>query len=392
MECNDRLEYLLQQIDNRTISDKELDELISIVNEQSDSGLIERLNSYYSANERGEESTYNYNDWDSVANAILKPGRTTRATSKMKRMMIAAASLLLILSGAVFVWKADVKSVPVLPVAEVSEIVPGTGGAVLTLSDGSTVVLNNSDTGVVATESGVSVLQRGASISYASQEGNEDDIVFNTVSTPMGKQFQLVLPDNSKVWLNSGSSITYPTRFTEAARKVKVTGEVYFDVTTATFNGHKQPFEVDVDGRQNILVLGTEFNINAYHDEPVIRTTLVEGSVKLQYKKLEKILKPGQQAIQTTETLKLVTVDTEQVTAWKSGSFNFNDVDLEQAMRQIARWYQVEIAYPGGVPEIPFAGELSRNIPLNKLLDILKQTKLDFRIENNQKLIIKNTR
>ena len=190
----------------------------------------------------------------------------------------------------------------------------------------------------------------------------------------MGGQYRLVLPDGTKVWLNAASSITYPASFQDKERKVSVSGEVYFEVAK---NADK-PFIVDVDGGAKIEVLGTHFNVNAYANEPAIKISLLEGSVKSG----GIVLQPGQALING----KVITTDLERDVAWKNGLFNFNGLDLPTAMRQLARWYSLEVKFEGGVPNKVIRGKMGRDLSLSQVLNILEKMELNFRIE--QKTLI----
>jgi len=223
----------------------------------------------------------------------------------------------------------------------------------------------------------------------------------NSLSTPKGGQYQLTLPDGTNVWLNAASSITFPTAFTGSQRSVEISGEVYFEVAKRL----DRPFVVGVNGRQSVLVLGTQFNINGYSDEAAIQTTLIAGSVKVQCRvagltrndAASVILKPGQQAVvaasdQGARSKKGILVnpdtDIEKVMAWKKGLFNFNGADVPTVMRQLERWYDIQVRYEGAVPVIRFKGELDRGVNLSEVLKILPEIGIQYRLEGRTLVVL----
>jgi ferric-dicitrate binding protein FerR (iron transport regulator) len=265
------------------------------------------------------------------------------------------------------------------------DIQPGKQGAILTLADGSNVSLDSVKNGVVAPQGGATAKIDNGKLVY---EATGDEVVYNTITTPRGRKFQMTLPDGSQVWLNASSSITYPTVFSGNERKVKINGEVFIDVVKKT----DMPFKVNVADRNEIEVLGTSFNVEAYNDDNVINTTLLDGAVKVSIQNNQTtksiVLKPGQQAKNEHQELALVDgVDVNKVIAWKRGVFNFDGADLLTIMQQLARWYDVDIAYEGTVPVKKFRGEISRDVPVSKVFEILAYTGVHFKIEG-KKLIV----
>lgn len=274
-------------------------------------------------------------------------------------------------------------------IAEATGIAPGHEGAVLTLADGSQLLLDTVKNGVVALQNGVTARIINGSLHY---EGTGAGMAYNTMSTPKGRLFQLTLPDGTQVWLNSASAIRYPLVFKGAKREVSITGEAYFEVAA---NAH-QPFVVVVAGRAEVQVLGTHFNVNAYDNEHQIAATLLEGAV--QVKKLEAgnasvILQPGQQALLNEGAgINLVKVaDIDKVMAWKNGLFNFEGASLQDVMRQLERWYDIEVVFEEPMPAITFGGKMTKGMALNDLLEALKGvegTDIQFRMEEGRKLIV----
>jgi transmembrane sensor len=249
------------------------------------------------------------------------------------------------------------------PVPVQHDIAPGSNKATLTLSNGSIVELNNSRQEKI-NDGTLSIDHHNGQLIYR----NSTIHAMNTMSTPAGGQYQLTLSDGSKVWLNAASSITYPTAFVEKTREVNVTGEAYFEIAP----NKTQPFIVKTP-KDHITVLGTAFNVNAYPDEPVSKTSLITGSIKIS----DKVIQPGQAYFHG----KVIQTNSDQDIAWKNGVFNFNDMDVASAMRQISRWYNVNIVYPGKVPDEKLIGELGRDLTLSQVLqslsDIGIHTQLD---------------
>jgi len=262
-----------------------------------------------------------------------------------------------------------------------NDVAPGGNKAMLTLSDGSSVVLNDAKKGVI-TKQGKALLNKSDDnklVYEAAASANADQrAVYNTITTPKGGQFQVVLSDGSKVWLNAASSITFPTAFTKNERRVNITGEVYFEVA----KNKNLPFRV-VSGKQTVEVVGTHFNVNAYADESAIRTTLAEGSVKVLADNRTVVLKPDQQAKVSNATsgeIDVKAVDVDDILAWKNGNFVFENAEIPFIMRQAARWYDVNVKYEGNVSERRFSGSISRSVNLSELLKMLKYSGVNFRI------------
>ncbi len=309
----------------------------------------------------------------------------------------AAAVLLIVGVGAFFIWKnidftqlAGNKKIK----QEALDIDPGTNGAILTLADGTTVLLDSLQDGVVAQQNGALAILKAGELNYDAQGNAKGSTSYNTITTPKGRQFNLVLSDGTKVWLNAGSSLMYPTVFTGKERRVLIKGEAYFEVA----HNKASPFLVNIDDKAEVKVLGTHFNINAYADEPSINATLIEGSVSVQKyvsgkpdkKSPGVILKPGHQArITDNELINVVKdVSVERVMAWKNGIFNFDDAGLEEVMRQLERWYNIEVIYERGIPDIVFWGKMERNLTLSAVLGILERSEVHFKIEQGRKLIV----
>lgn len=287
--------------------------------------------------------------------------------------MAAAASIILILSSGAFLLFRD-KPATKQTVQMVHDVAPGGNKAILTLANGEKVQLNGTQNGFVANQGGVTIAkQADGELSYTGDPAATASVeLFNTVQTPRGGKYKLVLADGTIAILDAASSIRYPVAFKGNERSVQVTGQVYFEVV----HDERKPFKVSVKG-QVVEDLGTIFNINAYDDEPVIKTTLVEGSIGLRTSSRYVILKPGQQAVNSagSPVTKVVDVDVEEALAWKNDNFLFNNEPLESVMRKISRWYDVDIQYQKGFNlKESYLGSLTRYSNVSQVLKVLEIT------------------
>lgn len=266
-----------------------------------------------------------------------------------------------------------------------TDIAPGGNKAVLTLGNGRQITLEGAKNGNLAQQGATTVHKTDNSlVAYQAGTSDNDATVneFNTITTPRGGQYQVILPDGTHVWLNAASSIRFPVTFSGKVRNVETTGEVYFEVAK---DAHK-PFNVTSAG-QTITVLGTHFNVMAYPEESSIVTTLLEGSVKITRNNVSKILKPGEQAL-VNQDIKITPADVDDAVAWKNGITSFNDADIKSIMRKVSRWYDVDVKYQGQVSDRLFTGSISRKSNLSVLLKILALNHIQFSVEGKQ-LIVK---
>lgn len=312
----------------------------------------------------------------------------------VKRMMpvwaryAAAAVIVACVAVGALLWQRPVT--PPEAIAQVqtpSDIPPGKEGAILTLADGSTINLDDRQQGLIARQGGTRLSLEEGRLVY--KPSGSDAVSYNTITTPRGRQFQLVLPDGSRVWLNAGSSLTYPTAFTGKERSVAISGEAYFEVT----HNPQKPFRVQINEATRVEVLGTRFNVHSYSNEPSVQTTLMEGSVRVRSGANGAVLKPGQQA-QTSAAGQapgmvnvLQVADPERVIAWKNGLFSFDKTGIRDVMRQIERWYDLDVTYEGTVPEVQLTGEISRNVRLSEILAMLEYKGIPFRIKDKAIII-----
>ncbi|MCK7556288.1 FecR domain-containing protein [Chitinophaga sedimenti] len=263
-------------------------------------------------------------------------------------------------------------------VVRTTPIEPGKEGATLTLEDGTVVALDSLGNGMIA---GANATLQNGQLAYA-PDGKST--AWNTITTPKARQFRIVLPDGTTVWLNAATSLRFPTAFPGGERKVALQGEAYFEVAKNT----KQPFRVNLGDTASVEVLGTDFNINAYTDEPAVRTTLLSGSVRVRQKQEAIQLQPGQQAVMQKQLSVDKNANIEGVTAWKSGKFYFEGVSLEEFMRQVTRWYDIEVEYKGSTPQMRLKGKPGRDLDLQDLLDGLAELGIRYKMEGRKLIIL----
>lgn len=295
----------------------------------------------------------------------------------------AAAAVLLLAAGIYYMQVGVLKpQLPAAqPVVELRDIEPPQlSQAMITLASGQKIALQNADEGTLAEQGNVQVvkLANGEIVYQPSPVSKAGSVAYNTLSNPRGSRvIRMTLSDGSGIWLNAGSSVTYPVMFTGSERKVSVTGEVYFEVA----HHGTMPFIVN-KGETNITVLGTRFNVNAYDDEKDIKVTLLEGSVKVDMPGAERLLKPGQQARINHNLQVIDNANLEEVMAWKNGLFIFDNADIHTIMRIVARWYDLEVIYEGKMSGDRFQGKISMDTRLSELLEVLELNKVEYSIEN----------
>ena len=289
-----------------------------------------------------------------------------------------AAAAILVILGSVAYFLMSRNSVPHAQLAakknQIHDIAPGGNRAILTLANGSTIILDSANNGVLTEQGNSKVIKvQSGKVSY--QDKQNDNVVkveYNTVTTPRGGQYQLQLADGSQVWLNAASSITFPTSFTGNERTVSITGEAYFEVS----HNAAKPFHVIAHG-VNVEVLGTHFNIMSYSDEENIKTTLLEGSVKVSNDSMSVKISPGQQAVLNNSSNDISiqnNIDLEETVAWKNGKFIFHNADIKNIMHQLERWYNVSASFNTNVTKEEFEGIISRNVNLSQILAMLEKT------------------
>jgi len=351
--------WLNEKPENRVLFEK-------IINEQSLESDLVSLQSFDSAQALDK----------------IKQYPQLRNTYKIRNLrwprIAAAASIALALSAGGYFLVHKNASVTQTAQNQQQDIVPGSNKAILTLGNGQRIVLNTQSNGVIASLSNVRITKiDSGKLAYSA--GANPVVAMNTLETPRGGTYYVILSDGSKVWLNAASKIIYPSVFKGNERLVTLTGEAYFEID---YNA-KMPFKVKINN-QVVEDLGTHFNVKAYNDGGPIKTTLFEGGVKVSENDRSIILKPGQQAA----GLDLVKEpDLDQAIAWHKGLFEFNNADIPTIMKELSRWYDVDITYEGNIPERHFTGKLYRNVNALKIADILNYNNIHFRIEG-KKIIV----
>lgn len=287
-------------------------------------------------------------------------------------------------------------------VSDSTDLMPGSNKAMLVLADGNTIQLDSTGNNQIAAGNGITVNQKGGKLEYLTVASNADrSNQYNVLSTPKGGQYRLMLPDGTNVWLNAASSIKYPVAFPEDIRSVEITGEVYFEIKKDA----KRPFIVN-GGGQEVKVLGTSFNMNVYEDEPLRKITLIDGAVQVQSVTRENasginsrgrsvVLKPGEQVkvARSNNRMDIVVADIEEATSWKNGSFYTRKADIGELMRQIGRWFDVEVDLsqlpPAKVTPLPtFSGAITRNLTLSQVIKILEISDVKVRLEGKKITIL----
>lgn len=299
----------------------------------------------------------------------------------------AAAATLVLCAGAYFLFRPTGKDTTTETTVAVHTIQPGGNRAMLTLADGTVILLDSAGNGAIAQQGNTQILkQADGRIVYGANNAADAASMMNTMRTPIGGKYQLTLPDGTRAWLNAASSITFPAAFPKKERTVTISGEVYFEVAP----DKSRPFSV-TGGRASVQVLGTHFNMNTYEDEAQLKVTLLNGSVKVVdiQSKQSTVLSPGQQAQLSADALSATgNIDINKVMAWKNDLFNFEDVNLDEAMRQISRWYGVKLIYEQGIPKTQLWGKMSRNTSFDRVLRNLKDIGVHYRLTDNKELII----
>lgn len=304
----------------------------------------------------------------------IEAGMPRPAVTPLYKRLAPVAAIAAAIAGiavlSILWWRQPAHKAPAAPMATVQhDRPPGKSGAILTLADGSTVALDEAQQGQVATQGAIHIQNQKGRLSYTGGKTNSEATAMNTITTPVSRQYQLVLAEGTKVWLNASSSLRFPAAFNGKERIVELTGEAYFEVAASVH----APFTVKVNGI-DIQVLGTRFNVNAYAEEEAVKTTLVQGAVKVEKGAVQQLLSPGEQAAIAGDKVKITHPDIEAVTGWVNGSFVFKKTDIKTAMSQIARWYDLDVTYKGDMTGITLSGDISRDVYASSLLKALELT------------------
>ena len=318
----------------------------------------------------------------------------TKPAKKLLPWPLIAAAATVILVAGLFLYKQKTATDQITAMVSKKEIAPGSNKAILTMANGKVLSLTDAANGIIAQQGNVSVRKsKNGQLTYMINNSSPEEkqtmaILWNTITTPKGGQWQVILPDGTKVWLNAASSLTYPEYFKGNKREVKLQGEAYFEVA----HNKKMPFHVS-SKNQDVEVLGTHFNVNAYADESFAKTTLLEGSVKLWQpeKKIAQLLKPDQEAILSSVGVKVSNVDAQDAIAWKDGVFLFNDDHLDVIMKKISRWYDVDVQFKDEeMKKELFSGTVSRFAKISQVLRKLEALGgVAFHIEGHKIIVMK---
>lgn len=322
--------------------------------------------------------------WDETLAPVSEPVRQPRKPGQ--RVALLALVLVLLCGGGWYSWlRTGQRAQPLASHPRPATPVPGTDRATLVLGDGQRVVLSGAADGDLAAQGTTRLHKQGNTLAYRMPgSAGRGTVLYNTLETPRGGKYRLVLPDGSRVWLDAASSLRFPTAFAGSERRVELTGQAYFEVV----KNARQPFLVLAAGT-SVRVLGTHFNVMAYADEQRLQTTLLEGAVQVASGSATAVLRPGQQATLPTghQQFQVGPADTEAAVAWKNELFSFTDADMPAVMRQLARWYTLDVRYQGPVPTSHFTGELSRTQPLADILEVLQASGVHFQLRGTTLLV-----
>jgi len=416
----ERLHYLLQQYAADSCTRKELLELLRAVDAAgSDQDLETSLQSIWQGL-TGSDTLPPIDKERAFSHIIGHPAFQTAVRRRLWPRRMAAAAMLILVAGTCAYLYLTLKpphKIARTPAGIKQDVSPGGNKALLTLADGSIIVLDSSHNGALGQQGTTKLIKLDSGrLAYQIAASDErraagdglqatghglratSEVFYNSITTPRGGQYQVVLPDGTKVWLNASSSLRFPTAFNGDRREVDLAGEAYFEVAK-----EKIPFNVHIyssatsmaagNGRHpahTIEVLGTHFNVNAYDDEAALEATLLEGSIRLEKGNELVLLRPGQQAISARAggAIRVIPdADVDAAIAWKNGYFQFDGAGIATVMRQLSRWYDVDVSYEGPVTERQFAGQMPRGVNLSEVLRILEESNVHFRIEG-KKLVV----
>ncbi len=391
-------ELFNKYISNKLTSD-EYSKFWKLMNEDTDEVLtnaeLEKLwNDNKANNDIQTNTTFSkVNEYllDNQDNSVEKPALKRKIgilKSLWKYRSVAAVIVMITISSILFFYNKNDNQKIVQTNKTVQpkhDLLPGVNKAVLKLADGSSIILDSTGKGVIANQGNVKIIKnQNGQLVYTVDGVVSNSILYNTLEIPRGGQYKIVLPDGSNVWLNAASKLKYPVQFVGSERRVEVSGEAYFEIAKNPL----KPFKVQLE-KMEVEVLGTHFNIKAYTDEDIIKTTLLEGKVKINTNSKTIQLIPGQQAqLKTSGNLKVLdNVDLEETVAWKEGNFHFENSDIYDVMNQISRWYDVDVVVKRPIKK-QFIGNISRNVKLSQVLSMLEQTgEIKFSFEGKKVIV-----
>lgn len=382
-QMQERFTYLLDSYYKRQASPAELEEFYTLVvsgayddviksymddayAQDADSAIADSAAQYYT---KGAEFRMLRHVFQTQGQEEQSEIRACHPQKNLRKMIAAAATIIIVLGAGLFYYNHQAANQATASLT--ADFKPGSNKAILTLAGGKQVILTGAKNGQLANEAGTTInkIQDGE-VLYNGSHTTDEKTVYNTMTTPRGGQYHLTLADGTMAWLNAASSITYPVAFTGKQREVEITGEVYFDVA----HNAAKPFIVR-SRNQTVKVLGTRFNINAYANEGTVRTTLLKGSVSVSAYGKKQILKPGQRSILNNHEIDLSEADVTEAVAWKDGYFQFVDSDIQTIMRQVSRWYDVDVIFEGPITRESFTGRISRFRNISETLKIVQSSK-----------------
>jgi transmembrane sensor len=395
---NSRLSYLIQAYRTGIVTGEEWQELLGFI--AADTGGAQTIPALEELllREDGRDGDIDHARWQPILEGIfaidkaaqLSAGPLVRGRFGREWRAAAAVILFLLGTGAWWIFRKQPAIAPQVGEMTKPNDIPSpvSNRATITLGNGQQIYLDSAGNGFVASQGGAQVVKLGSGqvVYKAGASVPEQGVVFyNTLTNPRGSQVVTVtLSDGTRVWLNAASSIHYPATFQGGDRTVDITGEAYFEVA----QNAEKPFRVK-KGATLIEVLGTSFNINAYNDEAANKVTLLDGKVRVRAANDSIVLQPGQQAIVTGGIHREAHVNVDAVIAWKNGLFSFKDADLQTVLRQLSRWYNVDILYEGKIPQMEFNGEIGKVLTLDQVLKVLSGSKVHYRIDNSHQLTIR---
>lgn len=393
---SERLHYLFRRYFDKTETPEERDELMRLINRPESEVMVQSMMEEMYNSRHLEDDPFPAGAREKMLKAALEeysPEHWSATVVPVKNSLnwlrfAAAAVLILALSIGIYLYRSVNVNENLATNKVRHDVQPGGNKAVLTLSNGEKIQLNGVRNGKLVQQGSTAVVKlANGSLAYVPDASSSGAPLINTMSTPKGGLYRLQLPDGTVAMLNTESSISYPTAFTGGNRKVTITGEVYFEVA----KNKKMPFIVTF-GDQKVEVLGTHFNIRAYHNQ-LYKTTLLEGSVKISTGNKKQLLLPGQQAVYNVGAKKfnVNVVDTDDIMAWKNGLFLFDNTELDQVMLELSRWYNIDVVYSGAKPSLNFTGLIKRDITLSRVLKKLEATGgIKFTIIDNKVIVEKN--
>ena len=394
MEGKEYYQFLFQRYAKGLASDSEQQELFDELVKTDAHAWEEMIQDHIISSNDVE---YDEKRWETIIQTILLQRRKSAVRRMPGLVRFAAAAVFILIAGAAIYLLPHRTTTAssgegITNAAVPQDLAPGGDKAVLTLADGRTIVLDSAADGAITKQGGITIIKVGGQLTY-DQQVKTTEVLYNTITTPRGGQYQLELADGTKVWLNAASSLRFPTAFTGNNRRVELTGEGYFEVA----HNAQKPFHVQVrrqaqnDDPMDVEVMGTHFNINGYENEPMVKTTLLEGKVKVMKGERSVVLSPGQQAVANPSRGDLTVisdVDVEGVVAWKNGLISFDGADVGEVMRQIARWYDVEVAYDRNVQSAHVSGKISRSLNLSEVIRVLEESGIDIKKEGRKLIAV----